>query len=137
MRSRFRIPLLLLLSLALVACAALNSPAKQQKEALDKFMYALRWRLHPEAAAYFTDEYGEAFLAQMEALVGLNVTEVRLNKVEIKEEGQRADTVMEMDYFILPSTTLKTLKIKQTWRYLGPAGADGRYLITTPFPQLP
>ncbi len=137
MRTRLLVPLFLLLLLALVACAALNPPAKQQGEALDNFMYALRWRLHPEAAAYFTDEYKEAFLTQMEALADLNVTEVRLNQVNLKEEGLRADTVMEMDYFILPSTTLKTLKIKQTWRYLGPEGADRGYLITTPFPKFP
>jgi hypothetical protein len=99
-------------------------------------MHALRWRLHPEAAACFTTDHGAEYLARMEALNDLNVTDVRLKRIVFSEEGRRADTVMEMDYFILPSTTLKTVRIEQIWRYFDAEGAPRGFLITTPFPEL-
>jgi len=134
-----RIPifLTLLLALLLSGCATFNPPAKQHKAALDDFMYALRWQLYPEAAAHFTSEHREAFLNRMENLKDLNVTEVRLKRVELTDAGHRAETLMEMDYFILPSTTLKTLQIKQSWSFLEPEAAGNGFLITTPFPKFP
>lgn len=134
-----RIPILLtiLLALLLSGCATFNPPAKQHKSALDDFMYALRWQLYPEAAAYFTSEHREAFLDRMENLKDLNVTDVRLKRVELTDEGRRAETLMEMDYYILPSMTLKTLQLKQSWSYLEADAAGSGFLITTPFPKFP
>jgi len=129
--------LTLLLALLLSGCATFNPPAKQHKAALDDFMYALRWQLYPEAAAHFTSEHREAFLNRMENLKDLNVTEVRLKRVELTDAGHRAETLMEMDYFILPSTTLKTLQIKQSWSSLEPEAAGNVFLVTTPFPKFP
>jgi len=129
--------LALLLCVLLSACATFNPPAKQHKAALDDFMYALRWQLYPEAAAYFTSEHREEFLDRMENLKDLNVTEVRLKRVELTDAGRHAETLMEMDYYILPSTTLKTLQFKQSWKYLEAEAAGSGFLITTPFPKFP
>lgn len=133
-----RLPLVLLLTLLLAACAVLNPPQKQRRAALDDFMYALRWQQHQDAAGFFVETQREAFLEQMEALADLNITDVRLQRLELKEGGLRAEARLEMDYHILPSVTLKTLRIDQSWRWFE-AGADGQhgFLITTPFPKLP
>lgn len=133
-----RLPLFLLLLLLLAACAVLNPPQKQRQAALDDFMYALRWQQHQAAAAFFVEPQREAFLEQMEAVPDLNITDVRLQRLDLKEDGLRAEARLEMDYHILPSVTLKTLRIDQTWRWFD-GGADGQhgFLITTPFPKLP
>jgi hypothetical protein len=122
----------------LAACAILNPPQKQRRAALDDFIYALRWQQHQAAAAFFVEPEGEAFLAQMEDLPDLNITDVRLQRFELKDGGLRAEARLEMDYHILPSVTLKTLRIDQTWRWFD-AGAGGQqgFLITTPMPKLP
>lgn len=131
--------LILLLTLALSGCAALGvSQEKQRKSAIDDFMYALRWQLYQEASAFFTKEHGKAFLDQMENIKDLNITDIRLKRADVKNEGRRVETHMEMDYFILPSATLKTLRIDQVWIYHDAAGAEySGFVITTPFPGFP
>jgi hypothetical protein len=74
----------------------------------------------------------------MEKLSGLNVTEVRLTRIDLKDEGRRAETRLEMDYYLLPSATLKTLRIDQTWVYFEAGDSEySGFLITTPFPKIP
>jgi len=130
--------LILLLVVVLTACGAFNPTEKQRTTAVDDFMYALRWQRYQEAATFFTSEHRRAFLDQMEALRDLNVTDVRLRRVEPADEGRRVETRLEMDYYLLPSATLKTLRIDQTWIYSASGdSADKGFLITTPFPKFP
>lgn len=138
MRSRILLGTTLVLTLALTACTLLNPPEKQRKTALDDFMYTLRWQQYPAAAEYFVSAHRRAFLEQMEALSGLNVTDVRLARIDLKAEGRRAETRLEMDYYLLPSATLKTLRIDQTWVYFETGDSEyNGFLITTPFPKIP
>jgi hypothetical protein len=98
-------------------------------------MYALRWQRYQDAAAFFTSEHREAFLTQIETIQkSLNVTDIRLQRLDLKDDGRRAETRMEMDYYILPSASLKTMRIDQTWIYFE---SGGGFLITTPFPKFP
>ena len=139
MRSRKLLAALLLMALALAACGLLNPPEKQRKSALDDFIYTLRWQLYPEAASYFASKHRQPFLDQFEKVRGnLNITEVRLQQVDFKDDGRRAEVRLEMDYYLLPSATLKTLLIDQTWVFFdtGDSEAAG-FLITTPFPKIP
>ena len=130
--------LLLFMVVLLTACGALNATEKQRAKAVDDFMYALRWQRYQEAAAFFTSEHRRAFLDQMEDLRDLKVTDVRLQRVEPADEGRRVETRLEMDYYLLPSATLKTLRIDQTWVYSATGdSAGGSFLITTPFPKFP
>jgi len=138
MRSSISRCFLLFTVLVLTACGTFNPIEKQRTAAVDDFMYALRWQRYQEAAAFFTSEHRRAFLDQMEALRDLNVTDVRLQRVEPADEGRHVETRLEMDYYLLPSATLKTLRIDQTWVYstTGDSAGSG-FLITTPFPKFP
>ncbi|MCM2264751.1 MAG: hypothetical protein NDI73_06100 [Desulfuromonadales bacterium] len=139
MHSRILFGIGMFLVLALTACALLTPPEKQRKTALDDFMYALRWQRYPEAATYFTSKHRQTFLGQIDKISkDLNVTDVRLKRLDLKDEGRRAEAVLEMDYYLLPSATLKTLKIDQTWIYFEVSDAEANgFLITTPFPEFP
>jgi hypothetical protein len=129
---------LLLLSLLLGACALLNPPAEQQQKALDDFIYALRWQRYADAAAFFVADHRQAFLEQMTSLKDLNITEVRTVRRDLSEAGRRAETRLEIDYYLLPSITLKTLSIDQTWRWFeGSADSPQGFQIITPFPKFP
>lgn len=127
---------LLLLALLLGACAVLNPPAEQQQKALDDFIYALRWQRYADAAAFFATDNRQAFLEQMTSLKDLNITEVRTVRRELSEAGRHAETRLEIDYYLLPSITLKTLAVDQTWRWFA-ASADSPqgFQIITPFPK--
>jgi hypothetical protein len=138
MRSSLSRCFLLVTVVALTACGMFNTTEKQRTLAVDDFMYALRWQRYQEAAAFFASEHRRAFLDQMENLRDLNVTDVRLQRVEPADEGRRVETRLEMDYYLLPSATLKTLRIDQTWVYATTGDRAGRgFLITTPFPKFP
>jgi len=138
MRSSMSRCLLLFMVLLLTACGLFHATEKQRTAAVDDFMYALRWQRYQEAAAFFTSEHRRAFLDQMEDLRDLKVTDVRLQRVEPADEGRRVETRLEMDYYLLPSATLKTLRIDQTWVYSATGdSAGGSFLITTPFPKFP
>lgn len=139
MRLRIFPGVTLVLVLALTACTLFSPLPKQRKEALNEFIYALRWQRYPEAAGFFTDEYRRNFLDRIEKIEkDLTITDVRLQRLDIMDDGRRAVVRLEMDYFLLPSATLKTLRIDQTWIYFksGEAGRNG-FLITTPFPKIP
>jgi hypothetical protein len=139
MRLRILPGIAMLLVLALAACTLFSPLKKQRKEALDDFIYALRWQRYPEAAGFFTDEQRRNFLDRIEKLQkNLSITDVRLQRLDIMDDGRRAVARLEMDYFLLPSATLKTLRIDQTWIYFDTGGGERKgYLITTPFPQIP
>lgn len=128
---------MLLPLLLLTACAAFSPVENERRSDLDDFIYALRWQRYPEAASYFSGDLGNAFLDQMEALNGLNVTDVRLKRFEFKDGGLHAEARLEMDYYLLPSATLKTLPIVQTWTYFeNKETAVKGFMITSPFPKL-
>lgn len=139
MRLRILSGITLLLLLTLTACTPFGSLKSQRKESLDDFIYALRWQRYPEVAGYFADEYRQDFLDRIEKIgKDLTITDVRLQRVELFEDGHRATVRLEMDYFLLPSATLKTLRLDQTWVYfksgeVSPAG----FRIITPFPKIP
>ncbi len=129
--------LTLLLLLALGGCGVLNSRDGDRKAAFDNFVKYLRYQLYPAAASYFAPDLREAFLDQMEQIEGLNVTDVRLVRVDVKEDGARVDARLEMDYYLLPSVTVKTLRIDQVWRHHEDPREGNGFFITTPFPDFP
>lgn len=128
-----------LVVLALTAgCAMLQGPASDSQDTLDDFMYAMRWLKFPAAAACLAPEHRKPFLATFGDLKDLNVVEVQLLSVELSADGRRAETEMEMEYYLLPSATVKTFRFKQTWVYFDPEGMTSpRFLATTPFPPFP
>ena len=135
---RFRSALLSALFLATIlsACSAFAPSAKENKAVLDDFIYALRWQRYPEAALFFTREHRSAFLDRTDDLKGLNITDVRLKRVDLSPDGRQADVRLEIDYYLLPSATLKTLQINQTWVYFETPDTEGSgFMITTAFPE--
>jgi hypothetical protein len=132
--------MLLLSILALTACTLFSSLKSQRSEALNEFIYALRWQRYPEAAGFFIGEPRQDFLDRMEKIEkDLTITDVRLQRLDLLEDGRRAAVRLEMDYFLLPSATLKTLRIDQTWVYFEAGDGVERdgFRITTPFPKIP
>jgi len=136
-----RLLLALAITLSVAACGPPSPPATTGKNsAPDDFMYALRWQRYPEAATFFSsDDHRRAFLDQLEALSkDLTITDVRLKHNQPRDNGRSTDVLLEMDYQLLPSANLKTLRINQTWIYFETGAAErSGFLITTPFPKFP
>jgi hypothetical protein len=129
-----------MLTLCLAACLAQSQapPDKLAESSRDDFISALRWKQYPVAASLMKPEFREGFLETFNALKDIHIVDVRLINLKATQEGRRFETTLEMDYYLLPSVTVKTFLFKQTWIYFeGEDQALQGFLIVTPFPDFP
>jgi len=102
------------------------------------FMKALRWKQYKVAAEFMLPENRKDFLATFNKLKDIHITDVRLLDLQETAEGRRFETSIEMDYYLLPSVSVKTFSFDQDWVYF--AGEDTQqtgFRIVTSFPDFP
>jgi len=125
---------------SLLACSShLDKPVTEVAEmSRDDFMNALRWKQYKVAAEFMLPENRKDFLATFRKLKDIHITDVRLLDLQETTEGRRFETSIEMDYYLLPSVSLKTFSFTQDWVYF--AGEDSSqkgFRIITSFPDFP
>lgn len=128
------------LAILLVACSShtIQPTAKLAELSSNNFMFSLRWKSYQTAARLMLPEFRQKFVKTFTSLKDVDITDVRLVDLKISEEGMRFETTMAMDYYLLPSVTVKTFSFDQTWLFFaGEDPAKQGYLITTPFPDFP
>jgi len=127
------------LVLLLVACSSHVQPtAKLAEMSRDDFMSAMRWKTFKAAASLMLPELRQDFIKTFASLKDIDITDVRLEDLQVSDEGRRFETTVEIDYYLLPSVTVKTFRFDQTWLFM--AGDDTElqgFFITTPFPDFP
>lgn len=127
------LPFLLLLT----ACA-LVAPPEPFVPAQRDFADRLRWRDFAGAARHMAPEEQDDFRRRFAELTDLNIIEVRLDSADFTADGKRVNTWNSIEYFLLPSATVKTFRFEQAWEL---AGGDrwhaGAWQIATPFPAFP
>jgi len=104
----------------------------------DDFMNALRWKQYKVAAEFMLPDNRKDFLATFNKLKDIHITDVRLLDLQETAEGRRFETSIEMDYYLLPSVSVKTFSFDQDWVYF--AGEDSSqkgFRIITSFPVFP
>jgi hypothetical protein len=130
----------LVLASSLLACGGhmQTPPDKLDEMSRDDFMSAMRWSQYQVAASLMKPEYREDFLNTFNALKDLHIVDVRLIDLKTFQEDRRFETTIEMDYYLLPSITVKSFQFKQTWVFFeGEDQALQGFLIVTPFPEFP
>jgi len=125
---------------SLLACSShLDTPVTEVAEmSRDDFMNALRWKQYKVAAEFMLPENRKDFLATFRKLKDIHITDVRLLDLQETVEGRRFETSIEMDYYLLPSVSVKTFSFTQDWVYF--AGEDSSqkgFRIITSFPDFP
>jgi len=130
---------LLLTALLLSACRSTLTPQKDLHSTLDRFTQALRWGDHGAVASYFVDaQEGKAFIKRQREREQINVTAVRVVDVAHGDEGLSAEVTLEIEYYELPSASLRRFDTGQQWRAAGIDNTgQGRWLLETPFPPFP
>ena len=132
----------LLLLGGLSGCAMdqlMSSPAEQGEKALEEFIRALRLEEYQAAASHLAPEYRLGFLDTFTPLKkDLTIIDVRIDEITLIEKGKQAEVAMEMEYFLLPSASVKTFLFNQTWVYHeGKEKEPAFYQVETPFPAFP
>ena len=127
------------LVLSLIACSNPLKPLGKTGElSRDDFMNAMRWKQFTIAASHIVPEHSQDFLKTFTALKDIHIVDVRLINLQTISEGRQFETAIEMDYYLLPSVTLKTFSYNLTWVYFdGDDPARQGFLINTPFPDFP
>jgi len=121
-------------SLAACSLADKVSPQEEFQKQQALYMQTLRWKDCPNMAAFFTEPRREHFFDQTLGLDDLRITDVRLLRSTFQEETAQVKTIVEVDYYLLPSLTVKTLRMNQDWTfYPGDNFNSGVWQITSPF----
>ena len=127
------------LILTLSACSNPLMPMDQVGEAsLDDFMNAMRWKRFPMAASYIKPEHRQDFMDIFTPLKDIHIVDVRLINLKPSDEDRHFETLIEMDYYLLPSVTIQTFNLEQIWEYFDGEGPEQQgFQIITPFPDFP
>jgi hypothetical protein len=132
-----------ILVLMLTACAVQQKLEFRQVTELgessrDDFMNSMRWKRFKIAASLIQPEQRQDFMATFRPLKDIHITDVRLADLRTDADGRRFETSIDMDYYLLPSVTVKTFRFDQTWVYSDGDGPTPKgFFITTPFPEFP
>ena len=122
----------------LSACGAMVSPEGEFSSVLRDYTMRLRWKDFPGAAGHFEPGLRTDFLQQVGGNDDLNVVDVVLESFDFSDGEHRAQTVILLEYYVLPSATVQRFRLRQQWEY---QGADryhaGVWRIVSPFPQFP
>ena len=110
-----------------------------RENSLEDFISALRWKQYQVAASLMQPEFRQEFIKTFTAFKDdLHISDVRQVAMQSFEQGRRIETVIEMDYTLLPSITLKTFTFDQIWVYTEDSDtAEESFFIVTPFPAFP
>ena len=131
---------LLMIVLSLFACSStrLQPIGTIGEMSRNDFMNAMRWKRFKDAASFMQADHRQDFMAIFTPLKGLHITDVRLASLQESAEDRRFEASFEMDYYLLPSVTVKTLSFDQTWVFFdGDDPAKQGFIIVSPFPAFP
>ena len=128
----------LLVLLVIAGCGMVAMPQADFGREQENFAQRLRWHDITDAARYIEPLHRDAFIQEFLALDGLNITEVRCSARPAAEEPPTMVSQVEIDYYQLPSVTIRTRQIRLVWHYLGgDRWHPGTWLIEGPFPPFP
>jgi len=131
---------LLVAAWLLVSCSMpMMDKGNQFEISVRDYLQRLRWKDFHGAAAFMKEEYREDFLARMKQLEGLQLVNVTLVHMEPGEKEEVYRTVALVEYYILPSLTLKEKELNQKWVIVKPESWKGMaaWMIDSPFPEFP
>lgn len=130
-----RAVVLVVLALVLAGCRNPYLVAQRFDDTYREYNRLVRWQEHQNACLGFADpSVAEECLARAGVAKGASMADYRVKGVDIDPAKGTATVRVEFDYYVLPSTRLKTLEDVQEWHYEEVDGAE-RWRIVTPLPD--
>lgn len=128
-----RILVLVLCAAALAGCRNTYLVADRFEESSREYNRSIRWQELEQACLAFAGAgVKDECLARAKEAKGASMADYRVTATELDPEKGTAMVRMEVDYYILPSTRLKTVEDVQQWRYEEVDGAERWRIITPP-----
>lgn len=130
----------MLLSLALLAgCASPVEMGQGFEKISAHFAEAVRWKDFQGASRFLDADAQTAFLEEFSPHgKDLQMVDTRFERIEMDAEAGTGETVLIVEYYLLPSVTVKEWRWTQQWRRLdGDFPSNGLWQIQTPPPTFP
>ena len=127
-----------LAALLLVACSPMVKPPDLFPLEDDDFLLRMRWLDFQGAAQHMAEADRPAFLERFANNDDLRVVDFEVDRVDFQDDGRRAEVWYVLEYYRLPSATVKKERFQLEWEFREVEKLSaGTWLITTEFPQLP
>lgn len=121
----------LLLVMALGACS--HNVREEFDESFRKYNELFRWNELEAASLFVADPLRGEYIVRAKAARKLRVVDCRIVNSRYDEKKNKASVDVQVDYYLLSSAMVKTLRDTQEWSYQGEKGAQGWRLMS----QLP
>ena len=120
------------------ACAMLPTHKDDLGKKNDDFMLRVRWFDFPGAALYFDDEPGQEFIERFAEEEDLRITAFTTTRVDVKGPQDSVTIHYLLEYYILPSASVKKKRFTLTWEQVAaPLAGEEQWHIAEPFPEIP
>jgi uncharacterized protein YceK len=132
---RIRILLTFLALLTLCGCSSITNlkVANDFGTSSQKYNEMLRWHEMEMAGSRFADQsVKDEYINRARATKGVTITDYRVVSQECSPDKGDAEVVVDIDYYISPSVTLKTLEDVQKWKYIDENGNKSWRLMSLP-----
>ncbi len=130
-----RMTLIFLLLLGTCACSSLKTmqAANDFGTSSRKYNEMLRWRELTSAGMTFADQsVKDEFIKRAMAAKDVNIADYRVLLQDCSPADGVATVIVDIDYYIPPSVTVKTLEDVQKWKYVGKEGNKSWRLVSLP-----
>lgn len=122
----------------LLSCGMVARPGQEFETASRDYVQRLRWMDFAGASRHHAEEYREDFRKRLGELKDLHIVDVRLESLDLREETGRAETSILLEYYLLPSATVRQFRLRQEWSYQGrDSYHSGVWRIISPFSGFP
>ncbi|MEE9523153.1 MAG: hypothetical protein V3V59_00215 [Thermodesulfovibrionales bacterium] len=122
--------LLILIMIMLTACASEIGMERSFSKSYNDYNRALGWSEFDKLSLYASTSRFDEFRARAKELKDVKILDVREIKLDFDEIKGVAKVEVEIDYYRLPSTLVKTQSYTQKWSYREESGMSRWYMMT-------
>ena len=100
------------------------------------YIRLVRWHeFNKSTLVYVDDTLIEDFQKRVDAAKDVNVVDYRIKNMECRPGKGDAEVLIEWDYYVPPSVTIKTVQDAQKWRYIDEKDIKKRWVLMTLLPE--
>ncbi|MDH4231772.1 MAG: hypothetical protein OEW04_07050, partial [Nitrospirota bacterium] len=126
----------LLAMIALVSCNAQKTVRADFERSLKNYNESVRWRQLETASHFLADSISGEYNEWSRKASKVAVVDYRIIDVNYDETKKEAEVKVEIEYYTLSSSKVRTLADIQKWVYQEKDG-KGFWRLTSPLPEFP
>ena len=128
--------ILFFFAVSLVCCATQKDIREDFEKNYKNYNELVRWRQFDDASSYPADSISGEYQARLNAAKNVVVVDYRVTNIKYDEKMKMAEVKVEIDYYTLFSSSVRTLTDNQRWSYQGKEG-EGHWRLMSLLPVFP